>query len=172
MELLEMRSFLVPPLNPVQLHSIHSLSHPWTWMSDGCGALCNSTGCASIKLALVKCSAQNFPIILNIVNGTLESNIFEFSIHLSASSLGIHSTWEGTTFAIVLDARNTKDKGNFLVVQRLSLHASMAGVQFWSLVKELRSLMPCGTVKEKKRKEDVSLLSRFLMKKSEIHVLF
>ena len=120
-------------------------------MSDGCGALCNSTGCASIKLALVKCSAQNFPIILSIINGTLESSIFEFSIHLSASSLGMHSTWEGTTFAIVLDARNTKDKGNFLVVQRLSLHTSMAGVQFWSLVKELRSLMPCGTVKEKKK---------------------
>ena len=45
---------------------------------------------------------------------------------------------------------------NFLVVQWLGLHASTAGGRVQSLVGEIRSHKPKGTVKKKKKKKDLS----------------
>ena len=54
-----------------------------------------------------------------------------------------------------MDREKHKEKkkklGNYLVVQWLGLHASTVGLQVQSLVKVLRSHMPCGIARKESK---------------------
>ena len=48
-----------------------------------------------------------------------------------------------------------RETGTFLVVQWLGLQLPLHGMRVWSLVREVRSLMPCGAAKKKKKQKQL-----------------